>query len=190
MIDGARVLRGTPMKILLADILAVPTELDYAAPVDQLNAALHHGGREEYEFAPPLDVHVSFYRAQLDLFFDGHVSGTATATCARCLEPVPLEVQQDFSIILTPETRLKGEIELAPGDLTQSFYSGVEVDLNPLVYEQVLLALPTRSLCAEECRGLCPHCGANLNNGQCACTEETGDPRLAVLRSLKIDRGS
>src|SRR4051794_25119188 len=114
-------LRVIRMKIPIVDILAVPTELDYAERVEQLNATLHDGGRDEYEFARPLDVHVSFYRAQLDIFFDGSVTGTAIGSCARCLEPVPVEVRQDFSIILTPETRLKGEIELAPGDLTQSF---------------------------------------------------------------------
>lgn len=178
------------MKILLHDILAVPTELDYPQPVQNLNATLHKGGTQDYEFVRPLDVHVAFYRAELDLFFDGNIQGIAAATCARCLEPLPYELSWDFSIILTPEIRLKGEIELAPGDLTQSFYRGTEVDLTPLVYEQVLLALPTRPLCAEECRGLCPQCGANLNTGQCACTTDSGDPRLAVLRSLKIDRGS
>ena len=178
------------MKIPLQDILAVPTELDYAEPVEGLNASLHKGGTQDFEFVEPLDVHVEFYRARLDLFFDGTVQGMAAATCARCLERRPYELDQDFSIILTPETRLKGEIELAPGDLTQSFYSGTEIDLTPLVYEQVLLALPTRPLCAEECRGLCPQCGVNLNTGQCACTTDSGDPRLAVLRSLKIDRGS
>ena len=178
------------MKIPLQDILAVATEIDYAAPVADLNATLHKGGTQDYEFLRPLDVHVTFYRAQLDLFFDGSVRGTAAATCARCLEPQPYELANEFSIILTPETRLRGEIELGAGDLTQSFYSGHEVDLTPLVYEQVLLALPTRPLCAEECRGLCPQCGANLNTGQCACTTDSGDPRLAVLRSLKIDRGS
>ncbi len=178
------------MKIPLQDILAVPTELDYPEPVADLNATLRKGGGHDYEFTRPLDVHLSFYRAQLDLFFDGDVGGEATATCARCLERFPYELQKDFSVILTPETPLKGEIELAAADLTQSFYSGAEVDLTPLVYEQVLLALPTRPLCAEECRGLCPQCGANLNTGQCACTVERGDPRLAVLRSLKIDRGS
>jgi uncharacterized protein len=178
------------MKIPLQDILAVPTALDYPQPVQELNATLHKSGTQDYEFNRPLEVHVEFYRAQLDLFFDGTLRGTASATCARCLEPLPYELDTDFSIILTPETRLKGEIELAAGDLTQSFYSGTEVDLTPLVYEQVLLALPTRPLCAEECRGLCPQCGANLNTGQCACTTDSGDPRLAVLRSLKIDRGS
>jgi uncharacterized protein len=59
-----------------------------------------------------------------------------------------------------------------------------------LVYEQVFLALPTRPLCDEECRGLCPQCGVNRNAGQCSCTVDAGDPRLAVLRGLKIDGGT
>ncbi len=91
-------------------------------------------------------------------------------------------------MVLTPATPLTGEIELAPGDLTQSFYEGTEIDLTPLMYEQIMLALPTRPLCGEECRGLCPQCGINRNTGQCACVAEAGDPRWSVLRNLKIDR--
>jgi uncharacterized protein len=176
------------MKILLQDILAVPTDLSYAEPVEDLNGILREGGSRDYQFVAPLTVDVTFSRSQLDLFFDGRVTGEARATCARCLEPFPLAVTKDFSLILTPDTPLSGEIELGAADLTQSFYSGTEVDLTPLVYEQVLLALPTQPLCAEECGGLCPTCGANRNTDPCSCTVDDGDPRLAVLRSLKIDR--
>ncbi len=177
------------MKIQLTDILAVPTGLTYAEPVEELNATLRAGQNSDYQFARPLDVDVTFSRSLLDLFFDGRVEGTAMATCARCLTAFPLDVGTDFSVVLTPEETLSGEIELAPGDLTQSFYSGTEVDLTRLVYEQVLLALPTRPLCDEECRGLCPQCGVNRNTAECSCTVESGDPRLAVLRGLKIDGG-
>jgi uncharacterized protein len=97
-------------------------------------------------------------------------------------------VVQEFSLVLTPATPLTGEIELAPGDLTQSFYEGTEIDLTPLMYEQIMLALPTRPLCGEECRGLCPQCGINRNTGQCACVVEAGDPRWSALRNLKIGR--
>jgi uncharacterized protein len=178
------------MKIQIDDILAVPTDVTYAERVDDLNAILRDDPRHEYEFAAPLDVDLTFSRSVLDLFFNGQVHGTATATCARCLTQFPLDVSKDFSVILTPEQPLTGEIELAPGDLAESFYSGHEVDVTRLVYEQVLLALPTRPLCDEECRGLCSQCGANRNTTECSCTVETGDPRLAVLRGLKIDGGS
>ncbi|OQY68753.1 MAG: hypothetical protein B6D46_02530 [Polyangiaceae bacterium UTPRO1] len=180
---------SAPMKIQLHDILASEDALDYAEPVEALNATLA-SGNHDYEFRAPLHVQVRYSRSQLDLFFDGEVSGRAEATCGRCLEPFPLAVSQAFSLVLTPATRLSGEIELAPGDLVQSFYEGTEVDLTPLVYEQVMLALPTRPLCGEECRGLCPQCGSNRNVGHCACTIETGDPRWSTLRNLKIYRGA
>ena len=175
------------MKVQLHDILAVPTELAYAESVNELNATLHQGQGHDYEFESPLDVDLTFTRSVLDLFFDGRVHGVATATCARCLAPFPLDVTKDFSVVLTPEQRLSGEIELAAGDLAESFYSGTEVDVTRLVYEQVLLALPTRPLCDEECRGLCPQCGVNRNTTECSCTVASSDSRLAVLRGLKID---
>jgi uncharacterized protein len=178
------------MKVQLHHILAVATEIAYAEPVDELNATLRGGQSRDYEFAALLDVDLTFSRSVMDLFFDGRVHGVATATCARCLAPFPLDVTKDFSVVLTPEQPLSGEIELAAGDLAQSFYRGTEVDVTRLVYEQVFLALPTRPLCDEECRGLCPQCGVNRNTTQCSCAVESGDPRLAVLRGLKIDGGS
>jgi uncharacterized protein len=178
------------MKIPIRDILAVATEIAYVEPVEELNTTLKAGPSADYEFAGPLDVAVSFYRAELDLFFDGSFRGPAIATCGRCLDRFPFTVAQDFSVVLTPETRLTGEIELGAAELTESFYSGTEVDLTRLVYEQVLLALPTRPLCDEQCRGLCPHCGVNRNASECSCAHQVGDPRLAVLRTLKIDRGA
>jgi len=177
------------MKIPINDILAVPTELAYAEPVEELNATLRVGPDRDYEFTAALDVRVTFYRSEMDLFFDGDFHGVATATCARCLSAFQIEVRNGFSVVLTPETPLGGEIELTASDMTESFYSGKEVDLTRLVYEQVLLALPTRALCDEECRGLCPQCGVDRNTEQCACAVEAGDLRLAVLRTLKIDRG-
>lgn len=175
------------MKIPLTEILAVENAVEYPEPVEALNATLA-GTVSDYQFTEPLDVQVRYSRAQLDLFFDGVVRGRATANCGRCLEPFPLDVAHEFSLVLTPATPLTGEIELAPGDLTQSFYEGTEIDLTPLAYEQIMLALPTRPLCGEECRGLCPQCGINRNSGQCSCVVEAGDPRWSVLRNLKIDR--
>jgi len=178
------------MKIPLRDILETPTDLDYAEEVEGLNRLLHAGKSTDYELTKPLEVHVAFYRAQTDLFFDGTLRGRAKATCARCLESFSIAIAKDFAFVLAPEKPLLGEIELGAADLMQSFYAGTEVDLTALIYEQVLLTLPTRPLCAEECRGLCPQCGVNRNTGACSCSAEAGDPRLAVLRNLKIDRGA
>src|SRR3989442_1777019 len=101
------------MKVQLHDILAVPTEVAYAEPVEELNATLRAGSSRDYEFAAPLAVDLTFSRSAMDLFFDGRVHGSATATCARCLTAFPLEISKDFSLVLTPEEPLSGEIELA-----------------------------------------------------------------------------
>ena len=66
----------------------------------------------------------------------------------------------------------------------------LELDGGSLLWEQYLLALPVKPLCDENCQGLCPRCGAPLRDGPCGCSEESGDPRLAVLKNLKVPRGS
>jgi uncharacterized protein len=75
--------------------------------------------------------------------------------------------------------------DLSVEDLSFGFYEREEVDLAPLVRETMILALPTKPLCREDCRGLCPRCGANRNGGECGCRQEWSDPRLEVLRDLK-----
>src|SRR4029077_14778902 len=83
--------------------------------------------------------------------------------------------------------------DLRAEDLEFSLYEGEEVNLTPLIREQMLLALPTRPMCREDCRGLCPQCGANLNERDCGCDRETvqgrfADARFSVLQSIKVRR--
>jgi uncharacterized protein len=67
------------------------------------------------------------------------------------------------------------------------WYEGELVDLSPPLRERLLLSLPTLPLCRDDCRGLCARCGSDLNAGPCGCAAEAGDPRLAVLRTLRRD---
>src|SRR5215213_1252628 len=87
---------------------------------------------------------------------------------------------QPFAHTYRPE-----EVELQAEDLILSAYEGDAVDLDELVREQILLALPSRHLCREDCKGLCQRCGANLNNGPCSCEQGEVDPRWAALADLK-----
>ena len=109
------------------------------------------------------------------------------ASCARCAEEFVTPSTRGFRYILVPRALANGSDERGD-DLEFSVYDGDEVDLTPLVQEQVLLALPTRPLCKEDCRGLCPQCGINLNEHQCDCRSDQLEPRLAVLRTLKLSR--
>lgn len=118
----------------------------------------------------------------------GRVHAQVEISCDRCLRPVagPLEVEFEESFVPQPAAVREGEeTELGSDDLLVSFYEGESVDVDELVREQVLLSLPTRFVCAEECKGLCPKCGADLNTEPCDCPRTETDPRWAALAELK-----
>ena len=157
------------MKITVSDIKAEPQHLSYVEEVEELNQRLGRGVRD-FQVAPGMDVDVEYYRAGLDLFFEGTVRGEVVGSCARCLEEYPFSLDRRFAFVLTPRVAAgvaKGELSVE--ELELATYTGEEVDLTPLVYEETILALPTRALCGEGCRGLCQRCGANLNEGPCGC---------------------
>lgn len=173
------------MKIALDDIKASPKTLHYGEDVEDLNARLDRGVHD-YRVAPGLGVDVEYYRSGLDVFFRGSLHGDVVGTCARCLEEYRFGLDHPFVFVLAPRAAALDEgARLTPDDMALSYYEGEEIDLTPLVHEQIILALPTRPLCGETCRGLCPRCGANLNAVQCGCsTTATPDPRLAPLHAL------
>ncbi len=108
--------------------------------------------------------------------------------CDRCLAPrrAPMEVEFDTRFI--PQEAAAGEtenVELLAEDLGLAAYEGDAVDLDELVREQIVLALPLRSLCREDCQGLCQKCGADLNAGPCSCEQKEADPRWAALADYK-----
>jgi uncharacterized protein len=177
------------VKIRIDDITAEAKELSFQEAQTQVNLLLESEPLREYRIEGPIDVKVSYYRAGTELFFAGSLHASTHAVCARCAEEFVLPSERAFRFVLTPRAAGFGEeADLHAEDLELSLYEGDEIDLSPLVREQFLLSLPTRPLCADECRGLCPHCGINLNLAQCGCGAEPLDPRFAQLRGLKLGR--
>ena len=118
----------------------------------------------------------------------GQIRTEVELACDRCLAPraAPLEVEFDTSFIPQAAAAVQTEnVELLPEHLILAVYEGDSVDLDELVREQIVLALPTRNLCREDCKGLCPRCGADLNAEQCSCDTTEVDPRWAALADLK-----
>jgi uncharacterized protein len=151
------------------------------APLDDVRTSAPH----DYDFTQGVQVDLDYYRAGLDVFFDGAVHSAVRGTCARCLEQYEFPLDATIQLVLTARAAAVDEpSELRSDDLGLCFYDGDEIDVTALVHEQTILALPTRPLCAESCRGLCSQCGANLNTDPCGCPVATTDPRLAVLRTL------
>jgi len=173
------------VKIHVEDIKETEKAAAFVEDVGEINEALAKIGPVDYQFRGGVPVDVSFYRLGSDLFFRGRFQGDVSGNCARCLESYPFTLGKDFTFVLKPHNGAAEEGELSEEDLSFGFYEGDEVDLAPLVREAMLLALPTKPLCREDCRGLCPRCGANRNAGDCGCRQEWSDPRLEVLRALK-----
>lgn len=113
-----------------------------------------------------------------------------TLSCTRCLGPVPtrLESQLDLHVLVEKEEgaaeELAHEHRLAEEDLGLLVLTSPELDIRPLVVEQVQLNVPMKSLCRDDCAGLCATCGADLNAGPCDCRPEE-DPRWAALAGWK-----
>jgi uncharacterized protein len=180
-----------PVKLRVDDITAEAKELSFAEPEGEINRVLEKEPLTEFQVQEPIGVNVSYYRAGTELFFEGGLHASTTAVCARCAEEFAAPSDRDFRFILAPKAiGFDGETDLRDEDLEFSLYEGDQIDLSPLIREQFLLSLPTRPLCREDCRGLCPKCGVNLNHTQCACSVEVGHPGLAPLRNLKVGRSS
>lgn len=118
------------------------------------------------------------------------VSGTLDAsgslTCVRCLAAVPWQARESFTFELCRALAADAtdEVELDEDDLDRVQLADEELDLEEIAAEQILLALPMRVLCRDDCAGLCPSCGANRNlEGACRCEPEA-DPRWSALRKL------
>ncbi|MGH7894717.1 MAG: YceD family protein [Candidatus Binatia bacterium] len=173
------------MKVLLDQIKASPTPLQYREGAEPLNARLHEGsGTDDFRFPNGLDAELRHYRAGLDVVFDGALRGEAEGTCGRCLETYRFSFEAPLRVVLAPRASA-GEGE--DDDLGLGFFEGEEIDVTGLVVEHAMLALPTIPVCQDDCRGLCPRCGVNRNLRPCACATETSPYTggLAALANLK-----
>ena len=119
-----------------------------------------------------------------------HVSGQLAARvqveCDRCLKPVEIPVDSRFKLeyVTAEDYEAQQAVELTQGDLDLSVFDGEVIDIDELVTEEILLAVPDHVLCNDECKGICPVCGADRNSVDCGCRTAEVDPRWAGLKKL------
>lgn len=180
------------MKISVDQIKALPRPLRYREAAQAFAARLRegeHAGSDDFRFPAGLEADLQCYRAGLDVVFEGALAGEADGTCSRCLESYRFAFAVPLRVVVAPRAAA-GDGE-GDDDLGLGFYEGEDVDVTALVVEHAILALPTRPLCDEGCRGLCPHCGANMNVRPCACdAARPATAARAVLAGAKVLDGS
>lgn len=134
-----------------------------------------------------VDIAATLRRVRQTLYLEGTLRTEVETACSRCLEAARLPIGAPFKYILAPaQAEHPEEQELNAEDMDFVYYQDDLIDLDPLITEQILLQIPMKILCREDCQGLCPHCGINRNTDLCQCHAERIDSRLAVLKKLKV----
>jgi uncharacterized protein len=140
-----------------------------------------------YTVVAPVVLGFDIFRDKQQFRLLGSVQTTLQLPCSRCLEPFTWPIDAAFELRYQPHTENSGdgEVEIEEDDLSTAFYENDEIDLGQLMREQFLLSLPMKPLCGDDCKGLCPACGINLNREICDCKRGWEDPRFEALRAIR-----
>ena len=165
----------TVMKIAIADIPEEGLEIDLEEKIDVDDVVL----------PSPVCGHLSVNRSADEIVVKGSLSAELGLRCSRCLKDFSRTAEIPLSVVYHPAEDISaGRHALRDDEMDTGFYRGGELDLLELAREQVLLSIQMKSLCRESCKGLCPRCGADLNEAPCGCVTGEIDPRLEVLKNF------
>ena len=177
------------MKVSVSNIPEEGLSLKFVKNREWLENAVSSDQAESFTCIQDIQVSCTLRRLKENVFLEGSIGTVLELSCCRCLEAAMLPVDTAFRYTLVPlPDRQDSEIELDSEDLEYSYYHDDAIDLEPLIFEQIILQIPIKALCRDDCRGLCPHCGANLNTATCHCGDAVVDDRFAVLKTMKIQK--
>ena len=170
------------MRVELENLKGGKGEFAHIYQPDELNPI-----DERVQLTEPAAVNGRVRIAGNEIFVNGHIDTRAQVECDRCLQPVELPVNSDFALdyISGADYESSAAAELTEADLSVSVFDGDAIDIDEIVKEQILLTVPTRTLCREDCKGICPECGIDRNTGERSCVTDNTDPRWAALKNLK-----
>ena len=142
----------------------------------------------ELRLIEPVSVEGRIRRKGEEVELRGRLRTKTAIPCGRCLKSVELPIDVDFAERFTPAVAWKDEEqhELREDDLNLAAFDGEAIELDDLVREEIILALPGHVLCDETCKGLCPACGADRNAGSCDCASKQIDSRWEKLKDLQF----
>jgi uncharacterized protein len=154
---------------------------------DRFNHFLPADDPFQMQLVRPLNVDLEIQKRSDHIRVQGRLAGTLQVACHRCLNSFAWTLNEPVEVFLVPEDQMSEaeELELESRDLEYEFFDGAVIEIDQLVAEQIFLALPVKLLCSDECLGLCPRCGANLNEAPCDCEKRSGDAPFSALKALR-----
>jgi len=180
------------VRLFIEHIKETDLQLDGEEPVEMLNDRFSVLSGTDITFLTPLHYRLRAVKIGSIVEVEGELQTSLQLCCSRCLKefPLPLEARfevafdrDDGSLLVADEEE---GLELSGEELGLSTYSGDEIDLHETLDEQILLALPAQPLCGQGCKGLCPRCGADLNDSPCQCSAEIFNSKFAGLKDFKV----
>lgn len=138
---------------------------------------------DDFELLGPITVRGVIRNFGGTIELDAKANARLRMTCDRCAEEFDRDI--DFDILESFKEEGHKDAENENPDIT--YFTGDSIDLDEWVYTDLVLSLPGKHLCSEDCRGLCPQCGANLNMSECSCDTRPIDPRFSVLDDIDVD---
>lgn len=139
---------------------------------------------EHLAFVTPVDVFGIITNTGVGLKVEARIETTLKRACGRCLEEYAQPIEIPFELVYKSSHETADVEESSSEEEDFLIYEGNIIDLTDAVRESLLMAVPMKALCKEECRGICAQCGSNLNQKECGCTSVQVDPRLQVLEKL------
>jgi len=139
-------------------------------------------------FLSPVKLQLTASREYDHFRVSGSVEVAVRMDCSRCLGEFETGVRSAFTIFYSRQAAGlldEDEVELAEQDLVTASFTGDEIDLLTEMQEQVIMELPIKPLCREECMGLCSRCGADLNQGDCGCQRDSTGFSFSALKDFK-----
>jgi uncharacterized protein len=179
------------MKINVERIQEKPFTLRSEEPAESFPVLSRMQAEGECVFNGPVRSDVTAAREFDHIRVSGRVSADVTLVCARCLANYPSVIDSRFTIYFRkglPHDAMEEETELVEQDLISATYSGDEIDLTHEIEEQVAMEVPLKPLCSEECKGLCPGCGTDLNQASCSCPSGQASFKFSALKDFKVSR--
>jgi uncharacterized protein len=179
------------MLINVDDLMSKNLDLAYAERPEAFDALSKIKSDSGVEFTGPIRFDLKAYRVGELIVIDGHFTAPVRFSCVRCLSEFETDLTAAFKLTYCRESDSadrkpdEAEVALKADEIGLIRFSGLHIDLRPALQEELIMALPMRPLCKESCKGLCPRCGANLNEGDCACLRQKGHPGFAVLKNIK-----
>lgn len=171
------------MEVDVSRLRAAPGATEKVVVRGKLAPVSHRG--TEVDFDRPVEAEVELHSEPGAIYAHVEADVEGRVACDRCLEPFPLQLHLDYREAFVLPEAARPDAGSAGGEgVRQVPLEGKVIDLTEGLRQNIVMALPMKLVCREDCRGLCPRCGGNLNEGDCGCRVEKTDSRLEALRPL------